>query len=70
MTNTTKFLVLENVSQYTPLLYGWLNVTYNSMLVVIIFLGYKVQRGLFKMFERLGPRAINSILVPALVRNM
>ena len=63
----TSVIELEEVSEFSPLLHGWLYITYNLILATVLYLAFKVQNGLYKAFERLGPRAINSILIPVWV---
>ena len=61
MDNQSQILV-EDFKKQTPLITGFLSPVHNIVIVLIIWISYKVQRAVFKTLDRLGTRHINTII--------
>ena len=57
----------DDFEDSTPLLNGWVSYLHNGMIILLIWTTYKVQTAVYKVFQKMGPRHINSIIVPILV---
>ena len=57
----------ENIHPYSPLLCGWVWSLHNGMIMLILWINYRLQRAILKAFKNMGPRHINSIIIPSMI---
>ena len=68
MNNQSQILVddlvydLDDFKKHTPLITGFFFYVHTAVLVLIIWISFKVQTAVFKILERLGTRHINTII--------
>ena len=53
---------VDDFKKHTPLITGFFFYVHTAVLVLIIWISFKVQTAVFKILERLGTRHINTII--------
>ena len=55
-------LYVCELEEPTPLIHGFLYPIHNGLILLIIWISFKVQKAVFKTLDRLGSRHINTII--------
>ena len=61
-------LTFDEIREFTPRIHGWLNPAINILTLVLCYGCFIVHRAVYRTLKRLGPRYINTIIIPSMVR--